>query len=454
MMSSSAPTPTPPSEVVRGKFKIGRGAVFGAACIAMQPVLLSMVALPATAYVIRRLGATEYGQWMTATTIVSTVTFLTNLGLRGTFVRTVARHPEGAAEALADQLGIRITLSLLASVLGLSACLLLDYSRVVITCTAISCAGLVMASIFTTASDLLQGFHRFPTVAAVNMAAGLMLTAGSVSVVYFGGGPIGTAISYLIGPVISIVLFTIIVGRQHFPVRVRWNFSRFRVLLWQARFIGVQQLVSSANQNAEALLIPRMLGATQFGFFAAGTLLSTRLTAIPDGIGTAAYPIIARKHVISGRAAVISTMYFLGLVMVPCLVAAIGGTLLAGPVANLLFPGRAEVCESVMRITVWLLPLMGLQCVLSYALNAVHADAAQAKASVTGAILSVFIAVILVWRFGLVGASWSMVARYGMQLIVLTPCIYRTTKQLWNERPVEVSPANGVISVNAAVAAS
>jgi O-antigen/teichoic acid export membrane protein len=327
-------------------------------------------------------------------------------------------------------MGIRLTLTILASVVALVACVALGYPPVVVACTAISCVGLALTCVFTTASDLLQGLQRFPTVAGVNMAAGLALTAGSVVAVWAGGGAVATAASYLIGPVVATGLFIGIIRRQHFPVRVRWDLWRFRSLLWQARFIGLQQLVGSANQYAEALMVPRMLGETPFGYFAAGTLLSSRLTAIPDGIGTAAYPVIARKHATGGRAAVVSTGQFLGLVAAICVAAAVGVSLLAHPIAGILFPGRAAICAQVMRVSIWLLPLMGVQCVLGYALNAVHADAAQAKASLAGSVISIALAVVLIRKFGLEGAAWSMVVRYALQIVVLIPCVVRTARRL------------------------
>src|SRR5918993_4486065 len=64
-----------------------RRTFYSAAIYSAQPVFLSALMLPVTAYVIRSLGPTQYGQWATATTLAAAVAFLTNPGLRGTFVR-------------------------------------------------------------------------------------------------------------------------------------------------------------------------------------------------------------------------------------------------------------------------------------------------------------------------------------------------------------------------------
>jgi O-antigen/teichoic acid export membrane protein len=173
---ASAQTPNPPGAPANVSAAAPparmRRAFLGAACISLQPVILSAIMLPVTAYVIRGLGPTGYGQWAMATTLVAVVTFVTNLGLRGAFVRAVARAPESAAVALADQLGVRVILAVLAAGLAVAACALLGYSRTVVLCTALSAGALLVTTLSTTAADLLQALQRLPTVAVVNLVAG------------------------------------------------------------------------------------------------------------------------------------------------------------------------------------------------------------------------------------------------------------------------------------------
>src|SRR5688500_4732224 len=147
-----------------GALRRTRRAFLGAACISFQPVLLSAMMLPVTAYVIRGLGPTAYGQWAMATTLVAVVSFLTNLGLRGAFIRAIARDPGSAPVALAEQIGVRVVLSLGAASLALLVCMLLGYSRTVALFTAITALGLMLTTVSGTASDLLQALQRLPTV--------------------------------------------------------------------------------------------------------------------------------------------------------------------------------------------------------------------------------------------------------------------------------------------------
>ena len=398
-----------------------RRTFIGAACISLQPILLSAMMLPVTAYVIRGLGPTAYGQWAMATTLTAVVVFVTNPGLRGAFVRSVARDPDTAAIALAEQLGARIALSFVAALIAVALCLVMRYSTVVVLCTVVSAVGLVLTTVSTTGSDLLQALQRLPTVAMVNMAAGIVLTATSVVATVMDVGPVGVAAAYLIGPLTSIVLFFWLIHRQHFPLRVRWELRRALGLIWKARHIASQQLVWSAAHNAEALMIPRIVGPTVFGYFSAGALFSQRLSSIPEGLCSAAYPAMVAAHREGIRPALRVFFKFLGLVLVTSFAGVAAMSFLAGPISRLLFKERAEMCEQVVRITIWLLPSMGAHFCLGYLLNALDKDAQQARMSLVASMINLGLTAALVLAFGLIGACWSMVIRYVVHLVIQVP---------------------------------
>ncbi len=400
-----------------------RKAYSGAAFTSLQPLVLSALMLPATAYVIRGMGATEYGQWVTATTLVAVVTFATTFALRVTFVRAVARYPDAAAGALAHQLGMRLCLSLLAASVAVLACAFLGYAPIVLACTAISAFGLILATMANTAADFLQGFQRLGVVASANMASGLLLTASSVAVVTFGLGPIGVSLAYLVGPIVSLSVMFSVVARRHCAVRFAFSVERMKALFWEQRYLGGVMLVHSVSTNAEALLLPALAGEKPFGVFSGASLLASRLGAIPDGVASALYPAVVEADARHGPRDVVRLVTrFLLLALVATVGIAVFVSVFAEPFARLLLPAEAEAATQVMRITIWLLPVMAVVWVLGAALNGLNGDAAQARAGTITAFVNIALTPFLVWKFGLIGAAWSMVARYVVWLAVFIPC--------------------------------
>lgn len=418
-----------------------RKVYIGAAVTALQPLVLSAMLLPATMYALKELKATGFGQWTTATSLIAFAMFATNLGLRATFVRAVARDPKGAGPVLADQLGLRLLLSVIGGAIATLVCLVMGYSSVVLACTLISAVGLVLTTISTTAGDLLQGVQRLPVVAVANTIAGVCLTAASVIVVALGHGPIGLSLSYLVGPVISMLVMFAVIRRDHFPVRFVFHLERFRRLLWEARYMGAAQLVHSASSNAEALILPRLAGETIFGYFSGGTLLSTRLAAVPDGLGSALYPAVVEADRTGPRAVLRLVGRFLVMGFLACLAIAAVVHLLAGPMSRILFDENPIVGRQVMQITIWAIPVMSLLWVLGAALNGLGGDAAQARAAVISAVINLALSAFLVWQYGLLGACWSMVLRYVVWLAVFIPCSAPTFLPVLRAARQPASPA-------------
>ncbi len=368
---------------------------------------------------------------MVATSLMSVCAILTNLGLRGAFVRGLAADPSSAPSQLAEQLGLRFLLTMLAAMVAMAICRTLRYPPAIFWCTAIGGLGLIATTFAATLADLLQAMHKIKTVAAVNFASGITLTIASVVVAYIGANPIAIATAYLAGPAVSAGLLAWIVNRNSCPISFRWNMTRFVRLLAGSRFFAAQQFLAVGSAQAEALILPQLVGINQFGVFTAGTLLANRLTAIPDGLCTAAYPVMARAYAAGeSRRSVAVVFWFVVIAATGGIALAGSGMLAAGIIGRILLPTHPELLATVVRITIWSLPLMAVESVMGYALNAAGKDAAQAKASVPAAIISVVISILLVTTLGVIGACWSMLLRPAVRAAFLTPLFFRTFRRI------------------------
>jgi O-antigen/teichoic acid export membrane protein len=417
-----------------------RKSLIGGACLSLQPLVLNALSVPAMAYIIRQLGPTGYGQWTMATALVGAMAVLSSLGLRGAFIRQVAAEPHTAADALAEQLGLRLMMALAVAVLAIALCFALRYPPAVICCAAVSAATMVLTSFSTTLMDLFQSLHRLTTMAAVNLLAGVVLTALSLVAAWMKLGPIAVALAYLTGPLVSAIVLVALVGKVC-PIRVRFSFSAAWQLLMRCRSFTAQQLTNSAPAYVDALVLPRLIGSSQFGFFSAGTLLPTRLAIVPDGLCTAAYPHLSKRFHQTRTGGAKLTLYYLGILIGICLPLAVLVALLAGPIARVLFPHQSDICRAVIVITIWSLPLTAIESVLGNAINAAGADAEQARATLPAALCNVLLTVILVSRFGIAGACFAIPVRNLVRIAVLSICFLRALRIIADEEVIAPAAA-------------
>ncbi|MBX3375540.1 MAG: oligosaccharide flippase family protein [Phycisphaeraceae bacterium] len=423
---STEPTASEPLDApILPTSKAVRRSLSGAAVLSIQPLLLNALSVPAMAYIIHQLGAVGYAQWMTAVSVLTVLTVVTNLGLRPAFVRTVASDPSLAGAALADQLGLRLTLAGLAGLIAILACALLGYSSMVIGSATLGAVGLLLTSLATTLSDLLQGLQKLKTIATANLVAGLVLTALSVLVAALDLGPVSMAAAYVAGPLNSTLVLGAAARRAVGRVHAAWRPAMFRRLLGQSRFLAAHQLLFAGSAHAEALMLPKLLGMSPFGVFAAGATLGQRLIALPDALCAAAYPVLVKAWRQGPQEWAAAMWRYLAIGLGTGIAVALVCTALAAPLGRLLLPVEAAWFAYVVRITIWSVPLIAAELVLGYSLVAAGRDAAQAKLAAPSAGLCLLLSIVLVTTFGLEGACWSMAVRPAIRALFLASIMRR-----------------------------
>jgi O-antigen/teichoic acid export membrane protein len=402
-----------------------RKKITGALYLMGQPLLLNALSIPAMAYIIRTLGAPSYGQWAVATSLVTLTSFLTTLGLRPLFVRTIAQDTSEASHALAEQIALRGMLAGGAALISLVVCFALHYPATILQCVAIAALAQVITTLAGTFGDFLQGLEKFQTFSAVSLIAGLVLTVASVVAVSLGTGPVGLSFAYLLGPIVNLAMFVGFTQKHCFPVQIHWNFGRFRELLRESRALAAQQSLSMLLARLDTLIVPKLVGVTEFGYFSAGTLLSSRLGYIPDGLTTAFYPSLARSARDRAENATEPLSRLIILSLVAFIPIAVLVSFLSVPIAEILFPGKAEVCSEVIRITVWMVPLLGLFHPMNSAMQAAGHHRESARSNMGASLCSAIISLFLIGRWGIMGACWAWLVRGTLGIIVLLPWFLR-----------------------------
>jgi O-antigen/teichoic acid export membrane protein len=387
-----------------------RKSVVGAIWLSLQPFALSAIALPATIFVIRTLGPTGYGEWSAATSLVTVFSVMTTFGFRPLLTRAVAQRPEAAAEETAYQLTLRAMLAFAAAWVAIGVCVTLGYSRTVLACTAIGGGAALFAAGSSVFEDVLQGFQQLLQIAVVTFIAGVTLTLLSVVAAALGGGAPGVAVAYAIGPVVSLLWLAILAGRR-FPVYLSFDPARFKAAGRESRLLGTGFVVAAVRDRVESLLLPKLMGVSLFGYFAAGVLLADRLVAIPSNLATAFFPLISSKHAESPDAAVTEIRRLILIGQVICLPMCVLVAFYADPIASVLFRSNPGVAAAVVRATIWALPLQALLLAFNTSLQATGGHDAAGRANLMTSAVSLPAAVALISAFGVGGAATSWILR-------------------------------------------
>ena len=170
--------------------------VVDAAWLTALPLLLNVVSVASTGYIIRQLGEAGWGILVTAMGLSGTTTILSNLGLRALYTRAVTGAGNEETEALmGEQIGLRTMLGALAGLAATGAAALLHSDEpMVIACTALQSAGVMLTIMWTVMADVLNARELFGRNARVAFTAGIVLTIVTVVAAAAGGGPVTIAV--------------------------------------------------------------------------------------------------------------------------------------------------------------------------------------------------------------------------------------------------------------------
>jgi O-antigen/teichoic acid export membrane protein len=389
--------------------------------LSIQPLIINVIGVPAAAYFIRRLGPSGFGQWMLATSLVTTLSFIANLGLRTRFVRTIAQFPENTEVALAEQLGLRFLLSCVAAILAMTLCSILKYPVIVFHCVMVAAFGATLSVLAGTLIDVLQAFQQFKSIATNNFITGIFVTAVTVIAIWRGADAFGLSVAYLAAPATSLIGLGVIVQKHHCQIRIRINKARYHAMLTETSAQGVQQFVGTVQERVEQFLLPKIIGIAGFGYFAASTILPNRLAIVPDSIITFYYPTISRYSNENENQAKQYVVQLLWIALLACIPIAIMVFNLAPCIAVILFRSRPDVCTGIIRVTIWSVPLLAVQYSISCALQAAGRIRQTAQSTTWAAALNMIIAYGLVSQWGLQGACWSWLIRPAVTSLILLP---------------------------------
>lgn len=399
-------------------------SVFGAVLVIGQGLLLNVISIPVSIVIINRLGKFNFGQYSAAFELVTFAGLIATLGLRPLFVRSVAQKPEIAEEELAYQLGLRffLTLGACAVALGIGAYMYFfqAFPSTYMACVLICMAGMALNMFSLTFADVIMGVHWMKAYAAVNFTAGIISTAATLFVAIKYPNPVALAIAYITTPLVGVIMGWFMV-RRRMPIRVRFSRQRSRDMLRESRTIGAYQVSVVVRDRLERVLLPALSGLSNFGFYAAGIIPADRLFVVPEGFVTAFFSAIAKSHHEDEKSAAVPVLQFMKTSLVACAPLAILCTFLADPMARILFPKDPDLCRAVISITIWAVPLRGLQLPMGSALQAVGRHSVAAKTGIFATIFSLALTIVLISTMGIIGACWAWVGRSAISALFLIP---------------------------------
>jgi O-antigen/teichoic acid export membrane protein len=288
-LPSISPVPDDPYAVGEAAGRVIRGGGLRVAG-ALAGVFAGVISAP---LVVRHLGVTDYGRYLTVTSVIFVITALTEGGLANVAVRlfSIGDGPERRS-LISNLTGLRLALGAVGAVGAVGFGLIADYERILIVGLALGAAGYILAAVQGSYSVALSGTLRLSALAGVDVFRSLATTVLLVALVIAGSGLTGF---YLVAAVVqgSALLLTGVLVRHVVPLRPAFQRARWRELMHETALYALAATLGAVYFQVALIAMSLLDPGPQTGYYAIAFRIVEIVNGIPWLLAGSVLPVLA-----------------------------------------------------------------------------------------------------------------------------------------------------------------
>jgi O-antigen/teichoic acid export membrane protein len=371
---------------------------------------IKIISFGFSVYIIRSLGAQDFGQYSAIAAFGTIFLFVADLGLGTYMVRQVARlrdAPDGTEEIkklFGNILVLRLLLSVMASVLLLSAAWITGRPFVMIGAIALNTLGIMMYGAQGTFDMVLSGYERVDLSARARLLYQVaFVVLGSVAL-WKGTGYYGLIIANL-G---CIGLYTYICWGWVKKLGIRPGRPSATTWLHLLRISVPFAIISFAlglSYKFDSVLLNIFRSDLETGYYNAAYNLIFSAVLISNVINTALYPSLTRQVTASPVRLSPIVERVLRYLITIALPITVGLWALADPLVTLLYTKNYLPTVPALQIIVWVIPFMYLSEFLGYVVLISGREKIAARSVLISTGFNVVVNLWVVPHYGYLGSA-------------------------------------------------
>ncbi|WP_322814515.1 flippase [Chloroflexus sp.] len=361
-------------------------------------------------FIVRQLGASDFGQYAAVIGFGSIFLFIADLGLAPYTVREIARlrsepgHLDKIRDLYADVLGLRLILAMIAGMLVVSAAIATGRPLLMIGAIALNGLTLLIYAVHGSSEAVLAGHERLDLTAGMQVVNQLIFVTLGGLALWLGLGYYGLIFATMIG----VAVMTALVVRALWRLGVtpgRWRHERWLRLLRAAFPFGVIGLTLGLSYRFDTVVLNVSFGDSETGYYNAAYNLIFALVTLSNVLNTALYPSLARQAKTDPTNLPRIYERILSYLCIVALPITAGGFILARPITLFLFGEGYAATAPLLAVLIWTLPLMFLTEFLGYVVVIADREALVARSIMISSGINVIANLIFTSRYGAPAAA-------------------------------------------------
>jgi O-antigen/teichoic acid export membrane protein len=272
----------------------GPAAIRGSALRAGGYAAGLLLALGSAPLLFRHLGVDDFGRYQTVIALVTLAAGFSEGGVNAIALREWSTRPPGERErVMANLLGVRIVLTLVAAAGAVLFAVVAGYSAAMVAGTAVAGIALLAQTVQTLLANPLQAELRFGWATVADLLRQVTLVACLIALIVAGAG-IVPLLGAQIPSALAALALTVWLVRTWVPLRPRADRKVWVPLLRDALPFALAIAVNIAYFRVGLLFLSIADTPTETGYYATSFRIIEVIVMVPPVLLAAAFPILAR----------------------------------------------------------------------------------------------------------------------------------------------------------------
>jgi O-antigen/teichoic acid export membrane protein len=386
----------------------------------------AVLAIAAVSIVVltRYLGPDDYGRYALALSFMQLFGVLADAGLTTIVVRELSRDRARAHELMANALTLRLVLALATIALAGLVSLLLPYEPDVRTAILIAGVPLLLGSLNSAITAVLQADLRMARAAVADVVGRLAAFAAVLVVVWLDLGFHAAVGAAGVGAAVTLVTTWLLV-RKLAPVRMAASAEVWRPLLRTSLPVGLALALNEMYVRADTVIISIYRDFDEVGLYSLAYRVLELTTVLGAAFLTSIFPVIAR-HAREGRLRESVQVAWDVFVIAGAALAACGAAVAPELIRVAGGPDFADAADP-LRVLLVAGAIAFVNGVIGYTLIAVDRQRNALWLNATGLAVNVALNLVLVPAYGIVAAA---VVTLFSELLVLAGSLWLARRHL------------------------
>ncbi len=409
---------------------IGGKKIFTNTALLITSSVINMgISLMTTALIARDLGPELYGKYTFGLTYILLFSVLANFGIETLFVREAARDKENISSMIMDIMHLKCILSLLTVGVIILSAKLLNYPESTIRVIFILSIGLFFQILYMALMSVYKSLEKMSVVAVFSVIFRVITAIMIIAAIYLGVGLMGIIWAFTIGNAVVFFGAYVIFYRDFQILHFKLNPKRWTALVAGGFPFYISALLSMVYYKINVLMLSKMQGELEIGYYMAAATLVETLYFMPDAVNTAIFPAFSRIYGYSMEA--LNKTYAKMMKYLVLITAAVcGGCLLVGDKILLMIYGGAFL-DSVpaLNVLIFFWALMFFSNMMSYLLFSIKREQAQVIVMGIACVTNIALNVIFIKVYGFIGSAYAAVITEAVVVMIMAGLLWKSKLQ-------------------------